>query len=727
MAAWPAAAEALVGRRQAGQAKCLPHGAERRGPRAGVVSGLEKTHVPVKEGTRFVMSKRFQTVVFGCLLWMTAVQAQAHAQAQVGTDLFVAVRNNDLRALQTAIAAKADLNTPGPRGVTPLMHAAAFGSPQAVKMLIDAGANVNATDGFGATALVWAAGDAAKARMLVEAGADVQARTTNGRTPLIVAAAHDGNARTVRLLLERGAKVNSADEQGDTALLVAAQADALDTVKLLLERGADPNDTNKGGYTPLLNASANGSAAMMRLLLTRGARVNARNTFSGMVKFGEIALKQLTPLMLAAPKGSPTAVRVLLEAGAEVNARDSRNMTPLMLAVASENQDLDVVRLLLANGAEVNARSLAGESALDWASKFGNPRVIAALEAAGAEPASAVEVPVPQRSGPLSVYQAIERSEQLLQRTSAEFFRQSGCVGCHHQSTTQIATTAARSAGVRVDEAAAAESLKQVMSQWGLFQPGLLERLDGPAAPDIQMFAAFGLAAAKQPAELVTDTLAVNIAATQRRDGGWELNGFGRAPMEEGNAARTAMSLRILQVYGPPARKAEFAARIDKARRYLEDSEAKTTDDHVWRLMGLYWSGADSSKLAQAADALRKMQRADGGWAPNRRLPADAYATGTALWALYSSGALAADDEDYQRGVNYLLTTQFEDGSWYVRSRAPKFQPYFESGFPFGPDQWISSAATAWATVALAPAATVSLSQGEGRRVARRRVAGSGE
>jgi len=45
----------------------------------------------------------------------------------------------------------------------------------------------------------------------------------------------------------------------------------------------------------------------------------------------------------------------------------------------------------------------------------------------------------------------------------------------------------------------------------------------------------------------------------------------------------------------------------------------------------------------------------------------------------------------------------YPDGSWYVRSRAIKFQPYFESGFPFGHDQWISTAATAWATQAMAP------------------------
>ena len=86
-------------------------------------------------------------------------------------------------------------------------------------------------------------------------------------------------------------------------------------------------------------------------------------------------------------------------------------------------------------------------------------------------------------------------------------------------------------------------------------------------------------------------------------------------------------------------------------------------------------------------------------------LKSDAYATGLALYALHETGQLAESDPAYKRGVDYLLKTQFEDGSWYVRSRAPKFQPYFQSGFPHDHDQWISAMATAYAVMALAPAA----------------------
>jgi hypothetical protein len=64
-------------------------------------------------------------------------------------------------------------------------------------------------------------------------------------------------------------------------------------------------------------------------------------------------------------------------------------------------------------------------------------------------------------------------------------------------------------------------------------------------------------------------------------------------------------------------------------------------------------------------------------------------------------GGLDVSDGPFQKGVRFLLRTQFDDGSWYVRSRAWPFQPHFESEFPHGKDQWISAGGTAWATMAL--------------------------
>ena len=62
---------------------------------------------------------------------------------------------------------------------------------------------------------------------------------------------------------------------------------------------------------------------------------------------------------------------------------------------------------------------------------------------------------------------------------------------------------------------------------------------------------------------------------------------------------------------------------------------------------------------------------------------------------------MAVTDPAFTRGVDFLLRTQFADGSWFVRTRALPIQPHFESDFPHGRSQFISAAATNWAVLAL--------------------------
>lgn len=82
-------------------------------------------------------------------------------------------------------------------------------------------------------------------------------------------------------------------------------------------------------------------------------------------------------------------------------------------------------------------------------------------------------------------------------------------------------------------------------------------------------------------------------------------------------------------------------------------------------------------------------------------MDSDAYATATVLYALRHAGAIDRGDAKWKRAVRFLLDRQFEDGSWFVKSRSKPFQTYFESGFPHGKDQFISTTATSWATLAL--------------------------
>ena len=113
------------------------------------------------------------------------------------------------------------------------------------------------------------------------------------------------------------------------------------------------------------------------------------------VKAGSIALGYFTPLTAAAPLGSRELIAALLDAGAKINVADVRGMTPLMLAVANDRQNLDVIRLLIARGADVNAKSLAGETALDWAVKIGAKPAIETLRRAGGMETAHEPVAVP--------------------------------------------------------------------------------------------------------------------------------------------------------------------------------------------------------------------------------------------------------------------------------------------------------------------------------------------
>ena len=215
-------------------------------------------------------------------------------------------------------------------------------------------------------------------------------------------------------------------------------------------------------------------------------------------------------------------------------------------------------------------------------------------------------------------------------------------------------------------------------------------------------FSLLQITAAKLAPKLATDSLVQHIAALQRKEGDWPNYGSVRPSLEDGGFSHTAKGIRVLRLYPIPGRQAEFDDRVERAARWLEAAEPRTTEDRTMQLLGIAWAGhkAPENRIQQ----LISKQRADGGWAQTDHLASDAYATGEALWALHESG-IAPSSPHYRRGVVYLLGTQEPAGEWHVITRALTFQPYFQSGFPHDHDQWISQAGTAMATIALAFAA----------------------
>ncbi len=617
--------------------------------------------------------------------------------ASVSDNFYDAIRANDLSRLRAMLKEGASANTPDPRGLTPLMYAATVGSVDAMRILIDAGADVNAKNGFESNALMWSVTEIAKVRALVDHGANVNATSKAGRTPLLLAAMSDHSAEIVQFLIAKGANVKAVDGPHFTALNLATLGNDTGTIRRLIEAGVDVNAPGGPGLTPLINAAGNANAAAVKMLLAKGANVNAASADAlQQVKNGPIGLGRITPLIHAATTGSVEVITMLLDAGADINAKDIRGMTPLMLAVATDHSNPKAVALLIQRGADVKAQSRLGETALDWARKFGDASMLGALRNAGATESVATLRPAVEFA-PVALRPAVERSIALLEKTSGQFFKNGGCASCHHQNITDVAVSAARARGMAVNEAAVLDRQKLNRAFFGSAGPSLLERIDTPGTPDPPLYALASMAISAYPPDRMTDALLANVVAQQRSDGSWFLAGA-RPPIQDGSFFRTALGIRAIKAYGSPGRAAEMKDRIDRATAWLEKTAPVTTEDRNMQLLGLSWAGV---KTEAAVAKILAQQREDGGWAQRRELASDAYATGQALYALAESG-MSTGQAPYRKAIAYLLSTQYADGSWYVPSRAPKFQPYFDSGFPYGHDQWISAMATGWATAALA-------------------------
>lgn len=621
--------------------------------------------------------------------------------------LYTAIRANNLTRLEALLKQGASANAKDDHGVTALMQAAVVGSADAMKLLIDKGADVNAKNMYNSTALMWSVTDIKKVRLLVDHGADVNAVSKQGRTALFLAALSDHSADIVRLLIAKGANTKAVDGLGMTTLIAAAWGNDTETVRLLMDaadvnaRSASQGAIAQIAETALLGATFNSNLAAVKLLLAKGANVNLASSRDKLfqVKNGPILLGGFSPLLVAATSGPAELVKALLDAGADVNAKDVRGMTPLMLAVATDRPNPEIIRMLLDKGADVKAKSDLGETAFDWARKIGCASTLDTLKRNGAVETTARVIPI-AGAAPTDLKPAVERSMALLERSTDTFSKEGGCVACHAQNMTDLAAGAARAKGVHIDEKAADERWKMVRAFYGPVGPLLLERMDLAGVPEIPAYTLVGLAATGYAPDHMTDALAANIAAAQWRDGRWHYGGTARAPIEDGDIFRTALCLRALTAYGSPGRAAEMKERIERARQWLLAAKPVNAEDRNMQLLGLHWAGLAAPGLQDFAKAIVAAQRADGGWSQRAELESDAYATGESLFALAEAG-VAPGNAAYQKGVKYLLSTQRADGSWYVRSRSPKFQPYFESGFPYGHDQWISWTATGWATIGL--------------------------
>jgi ankyrin repeat protein len=638
---------------------------------------------------------------FGSCLFFALTSLVVAAETDLSDQFYSAIRRDDFASVDKLLAA-GGVNVKDSRGGTPLMYATAVGSEAMMRRLIDAGADVNAKNSFDATALLWCGGSLARVKMLVDHGANVNVSSKQGHTPILLAAGHAGGLPVVELLLAKGATLKGPpDAQGNTPIAAAATTNDTALIKFLLDKGGKEILAGPGGPMALMQAAGFANAEIVKRLLSMGVDVNSVSPPEiEHVKNGPIAIGNLTALILAVAAGDTENVRVLLEAGANINARDVRGMTPLMLAIATDHPNHDIVKMLLARHPDTSVKSKAGETALDWALKFKQSSIVTAVRAAspGIEPANPPVV-ASTHAAAVDARAAIQKSVALMQTTGASNFKEGGCISCHGGNSVVSAVAAARRKGIAVDEKAAAETAKATRLQFVAKAEGMLERSDPPAV-EILTYALSALLDDGVQPDRITDAMVHNIAAQQLGEGYWAYKGIVRPPTADHMFTNAAFAIRAFKQYAPPARQREYDERIARAAKALSSAEPSTTEDAVAQLLGLKWAGADPAKVQRLVKGVVALQRADGGWGQTPLLPSDAYATGTALYALSHCGVSTGSAES-RKAVAFLLKTQAADGSWHVVSRAPKFQPYFEGGFPYGHDQWISQWATGWATIAL--------------------------
>jgi ankyrin repeat protein len=294
----------------------------------------------------------------------------------------------------------------------------------------------------------------------------------------------------------------------------------------------------------------------------------------------------------------------------------------------------------------------------------------------------------------------------VIQKSQKSWYTKQTCFSCHQQVLPSLAFRVAREHGIPIDEAVAHADAVAAFRYLSNFDRAVeYTHIIDPAISD--SYAMLAANAAGVHPSIVTAVYARLLAARQESDGHWETMDE-RPPQSYSPFTATAISLHAIQLYGHPNQKADIQMRVEHARSWLLAHQPHATEERVYQLLGAAWAGSDQGTLKKLAAALQATQQRDGGWNSLDGRSSDTYSTGQVLVALHDSGGVAVQDPAWQRGIAYLLDTQAPDGTWHVVSRlhppAPVSPAYFENGFPYGHDQFISAMGVSTAVMALATA-----------------------
>jgi hypothetical protein len=295
---------------------------------------------------------------------------------------------------------------------------------------------------------------------------------------------------------------------------------------------------------------------------------------------------------------------------------------------------------------------------------------------------------------------SIRKAIPLLEKAAAGSAKERKCFTCHSQAVPVFAMAEVRMRGFEIDDEIFESQLDHTAAH---LKRGLKGYLKGKGQGGRVMTAGYALwtlEAGDRKRDETTAAVVHYLLEFQKDDQRWHQSSS-RPPSSGSDFANTYLALRALREFATDEQQTAADDRIKDVGKWLLATEAAGTEDRVFRFRALPYVDAGTEELDAARDGLVSLQQADGGWSQRPNMKSDAYATGSVLTALLRNGSKSGEAV-IQRGVDYLLDTQLEDGSWHVVTRAKPFQPYFETGFPHEKDQFISTAATGWATIALA-------------------------
>lgn len=295
---------------------------------------------------------------------------------------------------------------------------------------------------------------------------------------------------------------------------------------------------------------------------------------------------------------------------------------------------------------------------------------------------------------------AVQKAIVPIERAMVGYRENRRCFSCHHHTHAIIGLTEMAVRGLKVNRDLLKVQFVQTVGRTQGVEQRYLNHANIGGGVDTTGHA---LMAMRTGGHLPDETTTAMVKWILKRDQG---RGFwtgtkNRPPTQTSDATRTWLCLDALEHFGTKELSNAIKERKSKSRDWLLEFKAESTEDASSQIRALHVIGDADLAVKQLATELIKQQRDDGGWAQTSEMQSDAYATGSALITLHQYAGRATNEEFYQRGIEFLKSSQLGDGTWHVKTRATPVQKYFESGFPHGRDQYISMTATCWAATAM--------------------------